>query len=278
MIAMSEIKDLKLVICDIDGTLVTDKRELTPLTKQVVLALHQKGIGFGLASGRDVTELKYLANKWELGFPFDAVIGMNGAQLWDELNHKRYDYYMMKREWLKEVLDIMRPFDLNPYIIVDDKLYCKREDDQIFASAKRNGTKIIVVKDESDFYKRENPKIMFKIKEDKIDAIMEYAKERISGNYTAFKTQPIMLEFCDKRTDKGYALKEYARLNNLDLKYVIAFGDMTNDNGMLKTAGYGVCLINGADDTKEAADYITEYDNDHDGFARFIIDNKIVEL
>ena len=272
------MEDIKLVVCDIDGTLVNDEHELSELTKRVIVSLHKKGIGFGVASGRDVGELRFFAEKWELGFPFDIVIGMNGAQLWDEAKRQRHDYYLMKREWLKEVLDIMRPFDLNPYIIVDDKLYCKREDDLIVASSKRNGTKIVVVKDDSDFYKDENAKIMFKIREDKIDQIMDYAKKRITGAYTAFKTQPVMLEFADKRTDKGNALKEYAKLNGLDLKHIMAFGDMSNDNGLLKIAGYGVCLKNGADDTKEAADMITEYDNNHDGFARFIIDHKIVHI
>ena len=277
-INVMKIEDVKLVVCDIDGTLVNDEHEFTPLSKKAVLALHEKGIGFGVASGRDVGELRHFATRFGLGFPFDIVIGMNGAQLYDEGHQKRFEYYMMKKEWIKEVLDIMRPFDLNPYIIIDDRLYCKRHDELITASSKRNGTKIVVVKDESEYYQSEHPKIMFKVEEDKIDAIMAYAKSKITGGYMAFKTQPIMLEFADKRTDKGYALKEYARMNDLDLKNVMAFGDMSNDNGMLRVSGYGVCLKNGASDTKQAADFITDYDNNHDGFARFLIKHKIVEI
>ena len=92
----------------------------------------------------------------------------------------------------------------------------------------------------------------------------------------AFKTQPIMLEFTDKRTDKANALKEYAKMNTLRMDEIMAFGDMTNDNNMLIVSGIGVCLKNGSDDTKDSADLITEHTNNEDGFARFLIDNNYI--
>ena len=58
------------------------------------------------------------------------------------------------------------------------------------------------------------------------------------------------------------------------MKDVVAFGDMSNDNPMLLAAGTGVCLKNGAQDTKDCADYITDYTNNEDGLAKFI--NKYI--
>ena len=46
----------KLVICDIDATLVNEKKELTPRTKKALIQLHEKGIYFGIASGRPADE------------------------------------------------------------------------------------------------------------------------------------------------------------------------------------------------------------------------------
>ena len=48
----------KLVICDIDATLVNEKKELTQRTKEALIKLHEKGVYFGIASGRPVDELK----------------------------------------------------------------------------------------------------------------------------------------------------------------------------------------------------------------------------
>ena len=50
-----------------------------------------------------------------------------------------------------------------------------------------------------------------------------------------------------------------------------AFGDNINDIPMLQAAGHGMAMINAEPEDREAADAITEYDNDHDGVARTII-------
>ena len=50
----------------------------------------------------------------------------------------------------------------------------------------------------------------------------------------------------------------------------MAFGDMSNDNPMLEAAGIGVAMANGAEDTKQCADFITECSNNEDGFAKFL--------
>ena len=47
----------------------------------------------------------------------------------------------------------------------------------------------------------------------------------------------------------------------------MAFGDAGNDLSMIKYAGLVICMGNGQDEVKKAADYITD-DNDHDGIAK----------
>lgn len=88
--------------------------------------------------------------------------------------------------------------------------------------------------------------------------------------------QSTLLEFCDKRINKGYGLKKICELNDLDIKDVMAFGDTSNDNDMLKVAGCGVCMINGTDDTKACANAITKQDNDHDGLAIYLEESGIL--
>ena len=82
----------KLVICDIDATLVNEKKELTPRTKKALIKLHEKGIYFGIASGRPADELRRNKDYWDLPFDFDFVVGMNGAELWDGVHQKFYSY------------------------------------------------------------------------------------------------------------------------------------------------------------------------------------------
>lgn len=94
----------------------------------------------------------------------------------------------------------------------------------------------------------------------------------------AFKTQPTMLEFQDPRVNKGLGVQMYCKANNIDIHDVICFGDMSNDNGMMSLPGPSVCLLNGSDDTKALANYITEYDNEHDGLGHWMIDHFYKDL
>ena len=45
---------------------------------------------------------------------------------------------------------------------------------------------------------------------------------------------------------------------------------LVNDRDMLEKCGLGVCMINGDDETKKISDVITQYDNNHDGVAKYI--------
>ena len=61
-------------------------------------------------------------------------------------------------------------------------------------------------------------------------------------------------------------------LINGNINDVICFGDDIGDLNMILEAGVGVLLSNAKEDLKERVKYITKYDNDHDGVARFLID------
>ncbi len=260
---------IRMVLCDIDSTLITDDQRLTPYTKNIIDRLHDHGILFGIASGRPINEVNTKAKLWGFDYNFDILIGMNGSELWDEKAQKQYDYYKLKREWMKEIIELMEPYHSNPYIYYHDVMMCKDADENMMRSSRKNGKEVIVVKDMKEMYAEENAKIMFRIKESQMDEI-EAMLKKLDAPYKGFKTQPTLIEFADKRTSKDYALKEFCKMNDIDLKDVLAFGDTSNDNSMLECAGWGVCMANGSDDTKAIADDITERTNNEDGFAYYM--------
>ena len=242
---------VKLVVADIDGTLVVTGKFPSNHTLAAIQRLHDHHIYFGLASGRSIDQqLSKQAKAWGFNYDFELLIGMNGSELYDGLNHKRYDYYKLKREWIKEILELMAPFNLNPFIYYKDSMLCEKEDEDMLKSSSRNKTGIMVAKDPSELYAQENA--------------------NPSPYYKAFKTQTTMLEFADRRTSKAVALKNYCEMNQIPYSQVIAFGDMTNDNEMIELAGLGVCLCDGGSDTKSLADELTDLPCDQDGFADYL--------
>lgn len=267
---MERLRNVKFVVADIDGTIVNEARELTPRTREVLQRMHRQGILFGIASGRPVDEVENTAQKWDLGFEVDCYIGMNGAELYDLKTQTQHDYYVLKKEWIKEIVELMEPFSQFPYIYKKGAIVVLDANDRIAQSAKHAEKEVIVVGDVSDMYQEDNGKIMFRLEEDQVLMVEQHFESLDLPNYKAFKTQPTLIEFAHRKVSKAYALERYCEMYGLSMEDVAAFGDTSNDNDMLVASGYGVCLKNGTDDTLAIADYITELTNEEDGFADFV--------
>lgn len=263
-------KELRLVLCDIDSTLINSRRELTPRTKEMIERLHASGVYFGLASGRPVDELQKYAPAWGFSFPFEFLIGMNGSELWDELQQKQYDYYKLKKEWIREILEAMKPFPSNAFIYQDGKLVAQAIDEQMKKSAVTSQKPIYVIQSDEELYARDNAKIMFRMSKEQTPLVEQYFDKHPNPYYKAFKTQTTLIEFADRRISKAYALEKLCERYDFSLENVWSFGDTTNDNTMLQVSGRGICMCNGSEDTKAIADEITEFDNNHDGVAVYI--------
>ena len=263
----------KLVIADIDGTLVNYGKDIMPLTRQALIDLHEKGVLLGIASGRPVgDQLKANAAKWGLDFQFDVIIGMNGGQLLDVRNNVYKEFYKLKAEYIHEIIDMMRPLDLNPFVYKEGYMLSGRLDEEMKASAVRNHEPAIPCKDESELWEEDNAKLLFRLppNPEEVKKIVDFASSHSKPYYQSFLSGPKMLEFQDPRVNKGVALIDYCNDNGIELSEVVAIGDASNDNDMLKVAGLGVCLKNGTPDTLAIADVITEYDCDEDGAGRYL--------
>lgn len=102
---------------------------------------------------------------------------------------------------------------------------------------------------------------------------MEELEQRFQNeqvSYTAFKTTPTLLEFQDKRVNKGHALQVFCDRHQIPLEKVMAFGDMSNDIQLLKTVGWGVALQNGSQDLKQVARDIPSFSNEEDGIRQYL--------
>lgn len=78
--------------------------------------------------------------------------------------------------------------------------------------------------------------------------------------------------FINKNAGKVHAIKSLANYLNIELSNIIAFGDDLNDVEMLKQCGYGIAVSNAIEEVLNIADYITD-NNDEDGVAKFIEKN-----
>jgi len=269
------LENLKVFVADVDMTLVNDKKILMPITKKAMQMLREQGVYLGIASGRPIAgHLVRRSESWGFDRQFDFIIGMNGGQLHDYIDDTFTESNKLSRESVREIVEIMEPMDLNPFVYEKGYMLAKRMDQQTYESSIRNDEPVRVVEDIAEIWEKERNKIMFRARTpEMMKDMLKLAETHPSDKYTYFQTGPLMLEFQDPHINKATATDLFCKKHSIAPDQVIAFGDSSNDNEMMAYAGLGVCLLNGKDDSKAIADMITEYDSNHDGVGHWFEDH-----
>lgn len=273
------IENISIFVADIDGTLALKGDNLMPKTRNALEKLHSDGVLIGPASGRplDNTVLNK-AKEWGLSFEFDFAIGMNGGDLWTKDTQEINRYYYLQPEIIKKILSFVWDLDVNVILYKDAYAYikAKRMDDFLRESQKRNHSYIEI--GDIDFCSQDpTGKIELQLKKREIPNLMKRIEENKSDEWIWVKTfeldDHVSIEFQDPRVHKGMALEKYAEMKNIPINETIAFGDMQNDFGMIQSAGWGVCLLNGCDECKSIAQAVTEHPVTDDGVGNYLEDH-----
>ena len=266
------IQDLRVLLADIDGTLVQKGEAIMPKTRNAIIRLHEQGVLFGLATGRKITKQMFSRRiTWDLPFEFDVMIGMNGGQLWDRFHQETEVYHLLSTDTMREIIDAMSVLHLNCSIYEDDHMVSLYMDPMIHGSMKRNGIPVILTDGDTErLCVRPNFNLLFRFEPEREKEVLEHARKVSNDRYTGVVTSPGIVEFMDPRVNKGLAVRKFSERNNIPIDTIMAFGDQDNDAGLVKEAGWGVCLLNGSDLTKSMADAITEYPCEEDGMGRYL--------
>ena len=113
------------------------------------------------------------------------------------------------------------------------------------------------------------PKVVFIGEHEKLVGIQEEIKKRIGDEIHIAFSSDTFLEAMNKDVNKGITLKWILDHFGISTDECAAFGDAENDLDMIVYAGMGVAMANGFEEVKEAANYITD-SNEEDGVAKAI--------
>ncbi|MBQ9327137.1 MAG: HAD family hydrolase [Solobacterium sp.] len=271
------IETLNVILADIDETLCRKGGQIFPITRQAIETLHAQGVKFGVATGRAINSRVFEMNTfWNLSFEFDVIIGMNGGHLWTKDHPEVKNYHLLPESSIQEILERMRPLNLNAIIYEDEHMVALRHDVFQEESSKRNHVETIITNgDEARLYAHSNNNILFRYDMEREEEVMTYVRTLSCDKYRAMRTAPGCVEFMDPRVSKGTGLLNYAAEEGIDPSTIMGFGDNDNDVELLEEAGWGVCLKNGTEACKKAADAITEYTCVEDGVGHYLYDHWI---
>ena len=103
-----------------------------------------------------------------------------------------------------------------------------------------------------------------------LEAMERWLQTEMAGQADCFFSSPFFLEVVPVGTNKGAAVRELCRRLGIDIQNAVAAGDENNDVSMIRAAGVGVAMANSVQAAKDAADYVTQRDNNHDGIEEVI--------
>lgn len=274
------ISKVKAVIADVDGTINVKGSQPLPRTVASMNALHERGILFGTASGRPLDHRALdKAHDWGLDFEFDLAIGMNGGDVWDRFHEGIEHIMLLQKEYVEEICEFMWPLDCNVIVYENayDHVLVKRRDRKLGESMERNHT---VVEDATIamMAAKDTGKIEIQYEEWAEEEVQATVAAHASEHWATTMTFPGTVEFMRPGLDKGVGLRRLAERLDIPVSEVLAIGDMDNDIDMIRAAGWGVCMANGSDAAKAAADAITEYPVLEDGFGRYFEEHVYEEI
>ena len=120
-----EKKEIKIVGLDLDGTLLTDKKELLPYTKNVIGEALQNGTVVLVATGRPWTgvpeELRELPG-------MDYALTANGARIIETRTGKILEEHLLSKEAAKKAIAIGRKYDTLLEVYFDGQGYAQKDE------------------------------------------------------------------------------------------------------------------------------------------------------
>ena len=269
---------IKMIGFDLDGTLLTDQKELGEYTVQILKRAVEEGIVILPITGRPLCGLpEEVTGLTGLRYAITA----NGARILDLKNAAVLKEQLVSVETAEKILDILGNYDSLREIYYDGTGYAEREKleqiDHFFEEgpmAEYVRSTRQPVENLMDKFRKESREV------DKVQGVFADLGEREAALDEIRKLEGVTItgalhnniEVNAAGVDKGNALLWLAQYLGIAPEETMAFGDGNNDITLLEKAGTGVAMKNGIEEVKHAlaADRITEKTNDEEGAAKFI--------
>lgn len=261
---------MHLFFTDLDGTLLTTKKQISPKTMAAIDAYISAGNKFIISSGRPFNNIREVAKRTGLDRYQDLLlICYNGSVIYDCGQKKFLADLRISREDALHIIDTAEEMGIHCQTYSSTKAICRQHDPESDYYAEQTQIEFIYDKDIL-FHLDEAPHKALAISmegHEKLETLRKKLAPWMEGRLTTVYSAPQYLEFVDYRSGKGSAVKCICDLYGIPTQEAYAAGDANNDFSMLTAVGGSIAMINGSDEVKNIASIITERDNDHDGLA-----------
>lgn len=243
-----EYSKIKLVVSDMDGTLLNSKHEVSQLFLELFKQIQENHIKFAVASGRQYYSLRERMEKIKEDLIY---IAENGAIVMYE--DEQLHIVPMKKEVVHEIIKEVRKLD-NKYLVLCGRkqAYIEKTDPEFMEPFLNHYEKYEVVDDllevEDDLFLKLTVCDLSGAEENSLPHLEHFGDRlqvKLSGE--------IWIDFNDLEAQKGNALKAVQEKLNIKEEETVAFGDYLNDIELFQHSGYSYAMKNAHSKVKEQA-------------------------
>lgn len=267
----------KMIVSDIDGTLLNSQGHLTEGVKSAVRKLHAEGVIVTLATGRNLRGVLPLVE--ELGLNVPVILG-NGTVIVDPLKKETLLHRPLPVDTAHKILDVIAGHGLWSSIFVHTfegiDTYYDRDPgfDAAYLFVNRDPSISRQVEDFRQLTGVDPLKVLLIDRPEKVNPLIEDLKKIDDHKFSMFVSTYdfpgyTFLEMFDHASSKAAGIDHLAKQFGIAAEEVVAVGDNLNDMEMIEYAGLGVAMGQGVEELKRAADWTTR-SNDEDGVAHLI--------
>ncbi|MFB9076971.1 Cof-type HAD-IIB family hydrolase [Flavobacterium procerum] len=258
----------KMIVLDMDDTLLTDDHKISDLNKKVLLEAQEKGVYVVLASGRPTSAMTAYAKELELDKNDSYIISFNGAVI----SRAKDDLVLFEQKLTVEQIHALYDYsvkmktDIITYL--DDEIISQTDSEYIEVEKEITGMVHHKVSDFKSYVDRpavkcillEKPEYLKTVESDLLAAM---------PHLSISMSKPFFLEAAQQGIDKAASLKFLADKLGIHQSEIIAVGNAGNDLTMIEYAGLGVWVDNVTPELRDKADLIVSSNND-DGVAEVV--------
>lgn len=264
----------KILFTDLDGTLLNNEHKVSDGNHRAMEQALSTGHKIVIATGRPIASARLLAG--ELGLTGEGcyIIASNGALLYDTYHEKVLQQSSFPLSYVRPMFDSAYEEGLHIHTYSHTNVLSERDTEEVRWYEKAIRVPALIVEDVPAYLTYDPIKIiLINYKEgcrQRLEGFQKKMADFTEGKMTSIFSSDIMLEYCPLNVSKGAAVQNLCKLLDIPIENSIAAGDAENDISMIQAAGRGCVMCNGSAETKKYADYITEKDNNHDGFAEIV--------
>ena len=254
----------KLLVTDVDGTLLDSSSKLTELNKKALLDCIASGINVIIATGKSIDSTMFIIKQLGLKLP---QITFSGAVL-ITTERKIISAVKISPDLYLDVISKVREKGYEPLAAaIDGKIYCQ-EYSKPMKYVTAVGEKINKADNlMSDYFKENAVSVSIPINES--DPMDLFIRKTYNGVLQVLRSGEYFFDILSIDASKGKALTGLIKDLGIKKDEVVSFGDSHNDISLFEASGLSIAVKNSYPELLEIADIVTD-ENYNSGLGRAI--------